>query len=299
MAILITGGLGYIGSHLALNLLENNYEVVILDNLSKSDISVYHNLKQLSPNNRPYFYRGDISDLKILKSILLYHNIETVFHLAGYKSVKESFKRQEIYYDNNVNKSIILIEYLVDRGIKNFIFSSTATVYAPSEEILTENSPIGPISTYGATKYMTEQFLEKLYQKHLDLNITILRYFNPIGEHPSGLLKDTGEDNLYPNIRKCIANNTALSVYGNDYPTPDGTCIRDYINIEKLIEHHALFIKKQGFDIFNVGTGIGKSVLEIIAEFPDLKYNIEPRRSGDVSSLVCSTGKLQEYQWSI
>ena len=146
---------------------------------------------------------------------------------------------------------------------------------------------------------MVEQFLENLYNQYQDLNITILRYFNPIGEHPSGLLKDTGEDNLYPNIRKCLQNNTPLAIYGNDYPTPDGTCVRDYINIEKLVEYHALFINKQGFDVFNIGTGIGKSVLEIVSEFPELKYIIEPRRTGDVASLVCSITKLEEYQWSM
>ena len=295
MSILLTGGLGYIGSHLAVSLLEQNHEVVILDNLSRSDISVFDNIQSLVPHNTSItLYTGSIDNTQLLETITTNHKITHVIHLAGYKSVSESIKYPELYFDNNVNKSVVLLEYLVKNGINNFIFSSSATVYAPSDELLDETSKTEPVSTYGLTKLMFENVLRTQSKNNPLFNATILRYFNPIGEHPSGLLKDTGKDNLYPAIKTALENNTAINVYGNDYPTPDGTCIRDFINIQELVDTHILFLTENncGCEIYNVGTGKGRSVLDIIAEFPTLEYKIKPRRNGDAPSLVCSNNKI-------
>lgn len=292
--ILVTGGLGYIGSHLVVDLLQDNQEVVILDNLSRSDITVLDNIQTIT-NKQPIFYNGCISNVSILQEILDNHDITHLMHLAGFKSVKEGEKYPELYWDNNVNKSITLFEYLVDRGLKNIIFSSSATVYAPSDEPLTEDSPTGPIPTYGSTKLFVEQILRKISEQNSRLKITILRYFNPIGQHQSGLLQDNGADNLYPNIKRALETNSALSVYGSDYPTKDGTCVRDYIDISDLTKYHKFFLTNStpGCEVYNVGTGVGRSVLEIISEFSTLIYEFKDRRSGDVASLVCSVDKLK------
>lgn len=292
--ILVTGGLGYIGSHLVVDLINDNQEVVILDNLSRSSIDVLENIKTLT-EIQPLFYQGCISDVKILNKIMDNHPITHLIHLAGYKSVSESKRYPEMYFDNNVNKSIILFEELINKGLKNIIFSSSATVYAASDTLLTEESVTGPISTYGSSKLFVEMVLKKMFEMDSSLNISILRYFNPIGQHPSGLLQDTAPDNLYPNIKKALENNTELLIYGNDYQTPDGTCVRDFISIDELTKYHKVFLNKQGFDIFNVGTGIGRSVLQIIKEFPTLQYKFTDRRPGDSAQLVCSVEKLHQY----
>jgi UDP-glucose 4-epimerase len=293
--ILVTGGLGYIGSHLVVDLLNNNHEVVILDNLSRSKIETLDHIATITGKS-PYFFAGCISDVTLLKTILSLYPITAVVHLAGYKSIKESAKYPELYFDNNVNKSVTFLEYIVEHGVKNIIFSSSATVYAPSDEPLTELSPTGPMSTYGATKLFVEQILQKISQQNPDLNITILRYFNPIGQHPSGLLQDSGADNLYPNIKKALETNSALSVYGDDYPTPDGTCIRDYIGISELTKYHKLVLTNStpGCEIYNIGTGVGQSVLEIISQFSTLIYEFKPRRNGDSARLVCSIDKIRK-----
>ncbi len=292
--ILVTGGLGYIGSHLVVDLLNEGKEVVILDNLSRSNITTLDHIVTITGKS-PYFFTGCISDVSLLKTILGLYSITEVVHLAGYKSIKESAKYPELYFDNNVNKSVTFLEYIVEHGVKNIIFSSSATVYAPSDEPLTELSPIGPMSTYGATKLLVEQILQKISQQNPDLKVTILRYFNPIGQHSSGLLRDSGADNLYPNIKKALETNSALSVYGSDYPTPDGTCVRDYIDISDLTKYHKLFLENSvpGCEIYNIGTGVGTSVLEIISQFSNLIYEFKDRRSGDAASLVCSIDKLK------
>jgi UDP-glucose 4-epimerase len=295
--ILLTGGLGYIGSHLAVELLNDNHSIVILDDLSRSTITTLDHITTLT-DKHPIFYQGCISDTVMLTEIFETYPITKVVHLAGYKSVKESEKYPERYWDNNVNKSITFLDYIQKYPISTIIFSSSATVYAPSDLPLTEISPTGPMSTYGATKLFVEQILQKISQQKPDLNITILRYFNPIGQHPSGLLQDTGADNLYPNIKKALETNSALSVYGDDYPTPDGTCIRDYIGISELTKYHKLFLTNStpGCEIYNVGTGVGQSVLEIISQFSTLIYEFKPRRSGDSARLVCNVTKLRDKE---
>ena len=298
--ILVTGGLGYIGSHLVVDLLEDNQEVIILDNLSRSSLTVLDHIETIT-QQRPLFYNCCISDIAMLTKIFENHSITKVVHLAGYKSIKESAKYPELYFDNNVNKSVTFLEYIITQGILDIIFSSSATVYALSDNPLTETSPLGPMSTYGATKLFVEQILEKISDQNPQLNVTILRYFNPIGQHSSGLLHDNGADNLYPNIKRALETHSVLSVYGSDYPTPDGTCIRDYIQISELTKYHKFFLTQStpGYQIYNVGTGIGKSVLEIISEFPNLTYEFRDRRSGDTSRLVCSVDKIVDKIKSI
>lgn len=292
--ILITGGLGYIGSHLAIELLNDHKEIVILDNLSTSDISTLDNI-ELITHKRLIFYQGCISDTDLLQKIISNHNITAVIHLAAFKSINEGELYPDKYWDNNVIKSKIFFDFIINTNIKNIIFSSTASVYETSDELLTENSLINPVSVYGKTKLEIEKYLEQLHSYGL-INVTILRYFNPIGVHSSGLLKDTGLDNLYPNIQKALKAGVKFNVYGNDYSTPDGTAIRDYINIIDLVKYHILFLNSTGFQIFNVGTGVGKSVLEILKEFPEVQYQIKSRRSGDVPKLVCSIDKLRLWE---
>jgi UDP-glucose 4-epimerase len=295
--ILVTGGLGYIGSHLIVDLLNDGYKVVILDNLSRSNISILDHITVLTGKS-PVFYQGCISDVTLLKTIIDNYPITHLIHLAGFKSVKESEKYPALYFDNNVNKSIALIEFLVNAGLKNIIFSSTATVYAPSDEPLTEDSPLGPISTYGSTKLFVEQVLENLSHQNPELSVTILRYFNPFGQHPSGLLLDNGADNIYPNIKKALDTNSTFYIYGDDYPTPDGTCVRDYIQIKDLTKYHKLFLNnvKSGYEIYNIGTGIGTSVLDIVSTFSTLVYEIIHRRLGDAPISVCSVSKIRDKE---
>ncbi len=187
---------------------------------------------------------------------------------------------------------------MINAGLKNIIFSSSATVYAPSDQPLTENSPTGPLSTYGSTKLFVEDVLKNISIQKPDLNITILRYFNPIGQHPSGLLFDNGADNIYPNIKKALETNSTFFVYGDDYPTPDGTCIRDYIQIAELTKYHKIFLTNSipGYEIYNIGTGVGKSVLDVISEFSNLVYEIKPKRTGDPSILLCDVSKIITVQ---
>lgn len=288
--VLVTGGLGYIGSHLVTELLNDNQAVVILDDLSRSNIQTLDSIKLLT-NKTPIFYNGCISDIKILDQIFTTYPITKVVHLAGYKSVKESKTNPERYWDNNVIKSITFLEHIMKYSISSIIFSSSATVYAPDNNPLTETSPTNPQSTYGATKLFIEQILEKITIPH----ITILRYFNPIGEHPSGLLKDTGADNLYPNIKKALETNSTFHIYGSDYPTKDGTAIRDYIPIQDLTKYHKFFLTNPipGYNIYNIGTGIGKSVLDIVSEFSNLTYTLNPKRPGDTPISVCDITKLK------
>ncbi len=288
--ILLTGGLGYIGSHLAVELLNDNHSIVILDDLSRSKIETLDHIKTIT-HKHPIFYQGCISDTVMLTEIFETYPITAVVHLAGYKSVKESEKYPERYWDNNVNKSITFLDHIQKYPISTIIFSSSATVYAPSDLPLTETSPTNPQSTYGTTKLVIEQILEKIQIPH----ITVLRYFNPINEHPSGLLKDTGSDNLYPNIRKALDTNSTFHIYGSDYPTKDGTAIRDYISIQDLTKYHKFFLTNPilGYNIYNLGTGIGKSVLDIVSQFSTLIYTLNPKRPGDTPISVCDITKLK------
>ncbi len=303
MAILITGGAGYIGSHVAINLLQDN-EVVIVDNLSNSDTSIIEKIQKIT--NKPVkFYKADIRDKNKLKEILETNNIETILHCAALKSVEESIEKPLEYYDNNIGGIITLLQVMQEVGVKNFIFSSSATVYSESLEPVNEESKIGNSSNpYAVTKVMTEEILKDLARVNPDLNITILRYFNPIGAHESGLLGDNPKfvpTNLLPLVAKAASGEIdSLNVFGDDYPTRDGTAIRDYIHIMDLSDGHILAINNMnGFKIYNFGTGTGSTVLEVIKEFEKannvkVPYKIVGRRKGDFPVSVCDATKAQE-----
>lgn len=308
MAVLVTGGMGYIGSHTCLELLNSGYEVVSIDNLCNSNPVSLRRVEELA--GKPLkSYIGDVRDADLLRQIFSENDIECVIHFAGLKAVGESVEKPWEYYDNNLNTTLVLTKVMKEVGMKNIIFSSSATVYTSDNEMpLQETSRTGGCTNpYGWTKYMTEQILSGLSHADPDWSVTLLRYFNPIGAHPSGRI---GEDprgipnNLMPYITQvAIGRRDHLSVFGNDYPTPDGTCIRDYIHVRDLAEAHLLaleHLEKTGESgVFNLGSGDGYSVKEIIdtarritgKEIPAV---VEPRRAGDPSVLIASNKKAAE-----
>jgi len=294
--ILVTGGAGYIGSHTAIQLLKSGYEVVILDNLSNSSVKVIDRINEIS-NRQVVFLKGDIQDEKILSEIFTDHKIDSVFHFAGLKSVSESEREPEKYELNNVVGSSILINIMLKHQIYKLVFSSSATVYGdPGYAKCNENTPLGPQSFYGKTKLRVEEIIKETASTNPEFRFAILRYFNPIGAHASGKI---GEDpigtpnNLFPYIAQvAVGKREKVNIWGNDYPTPDGTGRRDYIHVEDLAAGHisALNALESGVDSFtvNLGTGNSYSVLEAIAAFSEMSgksipYEFGPRRPGDVA----------------
>ncbi|MBE7082832.1 MAG: UDP-glucose 4-epimerase GalE [Clostridiales bacterium] len=305
--ILLTGGLGYIGSHTAVELIEAGYDVIILDNLSNSKIEVLDSLKQITGKKIP-FVKGDCQNEALVEEIFTNNKIDAVVHFAGFKAVGESVKKPIEYYDNNINSTLALLRVMKKFGCKNFVFSSSATVYGRAETMpIYEDFPTSATNPYGRTKLFIEEILKDLYVADNTLNIAILRYFNPIGAHKSGLI---GEDpngipnNLMPYITKVATGKLEkLSVYGNDYPTRDGTGIRDYIHVCDLAKGHVLALKKlesnSGLVTYNLGTGTGYSVLEIVNAFNQVcgnkvKYEFAPRRPGDIDVCYASPEKAQK-----
>ena len=295
MKILVTGGAGYIGSHTMIKLLEKGYDVVCVDDLSNSKYVAVERVEQIT-GKKVDFYQVDIRDREGLKKVFADHKIDAVINFAGYKAVGESCAKPIEYYDNNIYGMLVLIEVMRDFGVKNLVFSSSATVYGnPHKVPITEDFPLSTSNPYGSTKLFIEYILKDLYKSDKDYNIAILRYFNPIGAHPSGLI---GEDpngipnNLAPYITKvCVGKLPHVNVFGDDYPTPDGTGVRDYIHVEDLAEGHVLAVDKlltgSGLFIVNLGTGVGYSVLDMIKAFSkalgkDIPYVITPRRPGDI-----------------
>jgi len=305
--ILVTGGLGFIGSHTVTELAQAGYFPVIVDNLCNSDISVLDSLKKITGMDIP-FYRCDIRDKKSLKQIFTEHDLYAVIHFAGLKSVADSVLMPLEYYDNNIGGSVILFEIMKECGVKNIIFSSSATVYGYNEEMpLREDMPLHPATNpYGKTKAVIEEILNDMYLSDNGWNIVILRYFNPIGAHSSGLIgeKPAGiPNNLMPYITMVAAGTFPhVNIFGNDYDTPDGTCIRDYIHVCDLAKGHvnALSkIDKLGFDVFNLGTGRGVSVLELVETFSransiDIPYEFSKRRKGDLPCVYACTKKAEQ-----
>ena len=297
MAILVTGGAGYIGSHTVLTLLERGDDVVVIDNLSNSSQTSLDRVAELT-GKAPIVYIADVLNNDILKTIFSNHNITDVIHFAGLKSVSESIKEPLAYYDNNVTGTLVLLREMLAAGVKHFIFSSSATVYGNPESVpLSEQSPTGGTTNpYGTSKFMVEQILADFSRAQPDFRITCLRYFNPVGAHPSGRI---GEDpngipnNLVPYISQvAIGKLESVSVYGNDYPTPDGTGVRDYIHVMDLATGHlaALDCQEKGaaYKVINLGTGIGYSVRNLIAAFEKaaqtrINYKIVARRPGDIA----------------
>lgn len=296
MTILVTGGTGFIGSHTVIELVQTHYDVVILDNLSNSSCRILPRLHQITGCEIP-FYQGDIRDRNILKEIFSKHKISTVMHFAGLKSVGESTREPIKYYDNNVVGSLILAEEMAAAGVFNIVFSSSATVYGdPIQTPITEDMPTGGTTNpYGTSKYMVERILADIQKADSRWSVILLRYFNPVGAHESGLIGEHPSgipNNLLPYVCQVASGKLPyLSVFGDDYPTPDGTGVRDYIHVVDLANGHLKAMQakshQSGVHIYNLGTGNGYSVLEIIQAFEQasglkIPYQIQPRRPGDI-----------------
>ncbi|CAM3801604.1 UDP-glucose 4-epimerase GalE [Vibrio aquimaris] len=311
MNVLVTGGLGYIGSHTCIQMLEAGMTPIILDNLYNSKKSVLERIAKVT-GVEPLFIEGDVRDKENLVKVLKEQNIGAVIHFAGLKAVGESVEKPLEYYDNNVNGTLALVDAMRQVGVKSLVFSSSATVYGdPASVPITEDFPTSATNPYGRSKLMVEECLTDFEKANPDWSITLLRYFNPVGSHPSG---DLGEDpsgipnNLMPFVSQvAVGRREYLSVFGDDYPTPDGTGVRDYIHVMDLSDGHVAALKKvgnkQGLHVFNLGTGNGYSVLEMVAAFEkasgkQVPYNIVPRRPGDIAECWADPSKaIQELDW--
>jgi UDP-glucose 4-epimerase len=313
MRILLTGGAGYIGSHVAAALVAEKHEVVCFDNLSNSDASVMDRLEAITGTAVP-LVEGDIRDGDALRSVMREHGIEAVIHFAGLKAVGESVAEPIKYYDNNVRGTLSLLEAMRDCGVKTLVFSSSATVYGQPQYLpLDENHPTSATNPYGRTKLMIEEMLADVAAADPEWRIAILRYFNPVGAHDSGLIGENPNgipNNLMPFISRVAAGRLAeLSVFGDDYDTPDGTGVRDYIHVVDLAGGHvaaldAIAKADQPLSTWNLGTGTGYSVLDMVEAFErvngvPIPYRIAPRRDGDVASCFASPERAaRELGWT-
>lgn len=293
MKVLVTGGAGYIGSHTCVELLNAGFEVVVLDNFCNSKPESTKRVQQITGKTLA-LVAGDVRDKAYLRDIFQQHNIDAVIHFAGLKAVGESVANPLKYYDNNVMGSLSLVEVMAEFNIKNLVFSSSATVYGFSDDKpIPENSRLSPFNPYGQTKRMVEQILEDLSASDASWNIALLRYFNPVGAHPSGMI---GEDpngvpnNLMPYVSQvAIGKLKELSVFGDDYETPDGTGVRDYIHVQDLALGHVAALQHLcGLQTLNLGAGRGYSVLDLVKAFEkvtgkNVPYKIAPRRAGDIA----------------
>ena len=306
--ILVTGGAGYIGSHTCVELLNAGYDVVVVDNLCNSCRESLNRVEEIT-GKKLTFYEVDLLDEPALDSVFQNEKIDAVIHFAGLKAVGESVHKPLEYYNNNITGTLILCDEMRKHGVKNIVFSSSATVYGdPAQIPITEKCPKGEITNpYGRTKGMLEQILTDLHTADPEWNVMLLRYFNPIGAHESGLI---GEDpkgipnNLVPYIAQvAIGKLDHLNVFGNDYDTPDGTGVRDYIHVVDLAKGHVKAMKKleakEGVSIYNLGTGVGYSVLDVLHAYEKacgktLKYEIQPRRDGDIATCYSDCTKAKE-----
>ncbi len=311
MTVLVTGGAGFIGSHTVVELLNAGYDVVVIDNLSNSSREAIARVEKIT-GRKVYFHENDVRDRAALELIFTSYDIDWVIHFAGLKAVGESVEKPVEYYDNNLISTLVLIETMKKFGVKKIVFSSSATVYGdPAELPLKETSKMNPTTNpYGATKVMQENILKDLYTSDGEWTVALLRYFNPVGAHESGLI---GEDpkgipnNLMPYVAQVASGKLKeIGVFGNDYPTPDGTGVRDYIHVVDLARGHVAAIEKlksAGVYIYNLGTGNGYSVLDMIKAFSkacgkDLPYVIKPRRAGDIATCYASAEKAErELGW--
>ena len=307
MKILLSGGAGFIGSHTCIELIKAGHKAVIADDLSNSKPAVLERLKELTGQDIP-FYNIDVADKEKVDSMFAKENFDAVIHYAGFKAVGESVAKPLMYYRNNLDTTLTLLEAMAKYNVNNFVFSSSATVYGVPERVpLVEGMKTGCTNPYGWTKLMIEQILTDAAAANKNLSVVLLRYFNPIGAHPSGRI---GEDptgipnNLLPYITQvAIGKLPQLGVFGNDYPTHDGTGVRDYIHVVDLAKGHVKAIeyahKNKGTEIFNLGTGIGYSVLDIVKAFEkanDIKipYVIKPRRDGDIAECYADPTKARD-----
>ncbi len=309
--VLVTGGAGFIGSHTVIELLQSGYEVVVVDDLSNASVVALDRVRQIVGDeaaSRLTFYEDNVLDRDALDRIFDEHPIDRVIHFAGFKAVGESVKKPVEYYHNNIESTLTLVDVMRSHGCKSIIFSSSSTVYGDPDKLpLTEESPKKACTNpYGWTKWMIEQILTDLHTADPEWDVVLLRYFNPIGAHPSGLI---GEDpkgipnNLVPYVAQvAVGKLEAVQVFGDDYPTPDGTGVRDYIHVVDLAKGHVAALAwmngKSGVEVFNLGTGKGTSVLEVIRAFSkacgkELPYVIKPRRGGDIAANWCDASKAE------
>ena len=308
MAILVTGGTGYIGSHTTVELLNIGSDVIIVDNLSNSKELVLDRIEKIT-GKRPKFIKCDLLDKAALDNVFdTYPEIDSVIHFAGLKAVGESCQKPLLYYHNNITGTLNLLDSMISHGVNRIVFSSSATVYGTPKSVpIREDFPTSTTNPYGETKLMIERILKDTCAAHPEFSACVLRYFNPIGAHESGLI---GEDpkgipnNLLPYIAKVAAGKLeCLGVFGNDYPTPDGTGVRDYIHVVDLAMAHLKALDYtagfKGIDYFNIGTGNGYSVLEMVKAFgeawgSEVKYKIAPRRPGDIAECYADASKARE-----
>jgi UDP-glucose 4-epimerase len=308
--ILVTGGCGYIGSHTVLELLNKNYEVIVVDNFSNSSFEALRRVQEIT-GKTVIFYEADIRDEEKMEEIFSAHKIDAVIHFAAFKAVGESVKMPLKYYENNISGTVCLLKVMERHGVKKVIFSSSATVYGSPERLpLDEDCRLSTTNPYGSTKLMMEMIMQDLYVADKEWNIILLRYFNPVGSHESGRI---GEDpkgipnNLMPFVAQVASGKlSCINVFGNDYDTPDGTGVRDYIHVVDLALGHIAAIENcndAGVHIYNLGTGRGYSVLEMIHAFEKacgktLPYKICPRRPGDIGACYASPDKAKrELKW--
>ena len=311
MSVLLTGGAGYIGSHTAVELLEAGYDIVVIDNCSNSSMEAVSRIKQITGKDFPA-YQIDVADAAALESVFQKENIDAVIHFSGYKAVGESVAQPLMYYRNNLDSTFALIETMEKFGVKKLVFSSSATVYGVPEKLpLTEGMKTSATNPYGQTKLMIEQILSDLQRSDSSWSISLLRYFNPVGAHQSGLIGEAPNgipNNLMPYVSQVASGRLEkLHVYGNDYPTRDGTGARDYIHVVDLAQGHIAALKyisdKTGLFIHNLGTGCANTVLEMIAAFEKasgvkIPYVIDPRRPGDVAECYADPAKAEkELGW--
>lgn len=308
MNILLTGGAGFIGSHTYVELINAGHTAVIADDFSNSSPKVLDRLQAITRKPVP-FYQVDVCDSTALDAVFNAHTFDAVIHFAGFKAVGESVQKPLEYYRNNLDSTLTLCETMVKHGVTRFVFSSSATVYGVTDDMpLVETMPTGCTNPYGWTKYMIEQILVDIAHAHPEWAVALLRYFNPIGAHESGLI---GEDpvgipnNLMPYITQVASGKLKeLHVFGNDYPTPDGTGVRDYIHVVDLAKGHVAactyLMDHTGCDVFNLGTGLGYSVLDLVKTFQKvtgikIPYIIDSRRPGDVARCFANAGKSKEF----
>lgn len=311
MNVLVTGGTGYIGSHTVLELLNAGHTVIVVDNLSNSSKESLIRVEHIT-GRKPVFYELDLLDKEALKGVFTTHKLDSVIHFAGYKAVGESVQKPMMYYTNNLDSTLILCELMKEFGVTNLVFSSSATVYGnPASVPITEDFPLSATNPYGRTKLFIEYILQDLYISDKSWNIALLRYFNPVGAHESGLIGEDPNDipnNLMPYVAQvAVGRLQQLAVFGDDYPTPDGTGVRDYIHVVDLAIGHLKALEKleekPGLLIYNLGTGKGSSVLDMVKAFEKasgktIPYKIRPRRPGDIAACYADPAKAEkELGW--
>lgn len=310
MNILVTGGAGYIGSHTCVELLQSGHDVFVLDNLYNSKKEALRRVEEIAGRGAA-FIEGDVRDAALLREVFAAHRIDAVIHFAGLKAVGESVQKPILYYENNIVGVLTLLRAMREAGVRSIIFSSSATVYGVPDTVpIREDFPLSATNPYGRTKLMTEEILRDVYTADNGWSVTLLRYFNPIGAHESGRIGEYPKgipNNLTPYIAQVATGKLKeLKVFGNDYPTPDGTGVRDYIHVVDLAKGHVCALKKAGepgVHVYNLGTGTGYSVLQVIAAFEKatgvrIPYVVAPRRAGDVAENYADPAKARaELDW--